>query len=416
MILIPLALLSPVIKIKHDRDEVANAILQTDMIVEDLGHVISLNGSVGKGKTLTMVLMAHSKCRTLQYRLGQKMDEIIKQFPNIDFYKLNMMIEDYCQNYNYQSADVIYSKFFGNLDGVYFDFINVKSFRKQLTDYIDFYYILNYRMNFFISNFYVFSRLTYTSSKVLPEGEFEIRNQFKLMNDCLDRCLVILKDEQNVENGNVNSNKKDVKENGEKEFYSLIRQIYEGMLYVIKTKQVYDDEYIGARRLETATVDVNSCDGIIYDFKKTKKCIDKLLAFYKWIFDLKYSFVIFPKKKAELIEKAYLKVNWYRKKENFWTGVKNYLTSLGLLVINVDITMGKKTEENIELYFPLREGYGCYETHEYSCVRKELAKMSKTSYANQDVNDRFDTEKKREQKTRFLYENKNKKEVDDYGF
>lgn len=414
--ILALLLLSPILKIKHDRNDVNNAILQTDMIVEDLGHVISLNGSVGKGKTLTMVLMAHSKCRTLQYRLDQKMDEIIKQFPNIDFYKLNMMIEDYCQKYTYQSAEKIYDDFFGNLDGVYFDFINIKSFRKQLTDYIDFYYILNHRMNFFISNFYVFSRLTYTSSKVLPDRELEIRNQFSLMNDCLDRCLVILKDEQNVENGNVNSNKKGVKENGEKEFYSLIRQIYEGMLYVIKTKQVHEDEYIGARRLETATVDVNSCDGIIYDFKKTKKAIDRLLKFYKWIFDLKYIFVIFPKKKRELKERAYLKVNWYRRKENYWSGVKNYLTSLGLLVINVDVTVGKKTTEDIELYFPLREGYGCYETHEYSCVRKELAKMSKTSYAAQDVNDRFDTEKKREQKTRFLYENKYKKEVDDYGF
>ena len=68
----------------------------------------------------------------------------------------------------------------------------------------------------------------------------------------------------------------------------------------------------------------------------------------------------------------------------------------------------------MELYFPLREGYGCYETHEYSCVRKELSKMSKLSYETQEVNDRFDTEKKRKQKTRFLYENK--KEVDDYGF
>lgn len=412
--ILALLLLSPALAIKHDRDEVNNAILQTDMIVEDLGHVISLNGSVGKGKTLTMVLMGHSKCRTLQYKLEDKLDEIIKQFPNVDFYMLNKMIEDYCSNYTFQSADIIYNKFFGNLDGVYFDFINIKSFRKQLIDYIDFYYILNYRMNFFISNFYVFSRLTYTSSKVLPDKELEIRNQYKLMNDCLDRCLVILKDEQNVENGNVNSNKKVVKENGEKEFYSLIRQIYEGMLYVIKTKQVKEDEYIGARRLETATVDVNSCDGIIYDFKRTKKHIDKLLAFYKWLFELKYAFIILPQKRRQLKEKAYLKVNWYRRKENYWTGVKNYLTSLGLLVINVDVTLGKKTNEDIELYFPLREGYGCYETHEYSCVRKELAKMSKTSYIQQETNDRFDTEKKREQKTRFLYENK--KEVDDYGF
>ena len=407
-------MLIPAMKIKHSRNQVNNAILQTDMIVEKCGHVISLNGSVGKGKTLTMVLMAHSKCRTLQYRLEEKQEEIIKQFPDIDFYKLNMMIEEYCQNYTYQSAEIIYKKFFGNLDGVYFDFINIKSFRKQLTDYIDFYYILNYRMNFFISNFYVFSRITYTSSKVLPDKELEIRNQFKLMNDCLDRCLIVLKDEQNVENGNVNSNKKETKESGEKEFYSLIRQIYEGMLYVIKTKQVHEDEYIGARRLETATIDVNSCDDIIYDFKGLKKNIDRLLKFYKWIFDLKYKFIPIRKIREEKIRTAYLKVNWYRKKENHWTGVKNYLTSLGLLVINVDITIGKHTQENVELYFPLREGYGCYETHEYSCVRKELAKMSKTSYETQDVNDRFDTEKKRIQKTRFLYENK--KEVDDYGF
>lgn len=401
-------MLIPVIKVKYDRDEVNNAILQTDMIVEKCGHVISLNGSVGKGKTLTMVLMAHSKCRTLQYRLEEKQDEIIKQFPNIDFYKLNMMIEDYIENYDYKSADVIYEKFFGKLDGVYFDFINIKSFRKQLTDYIDFYYILNYRMNFFISNFYVFSRMTYTPSKVLPDKELEIKNAFKNMNYCLDRCLVVLKDEQNVENGNVNSNKKEIKESGEKEFYSLIRQIYEGMLYVIKTKQVHEDEYIGARRLETATIDVNSCDDIIYDFKGLKRAIDRLLRFYKWFFEFKFKFIPIRRIREEKMRNAYLKVNWYRKKENFWTGVKNYLTSLGLLVINVDITIGKHTQENIELYFPLREGYGTYETHEYSCVRKELEKTSKTSYATQDVNDRFETSKKTSQKAKFLYENKEK--------
>ncbi len=180
------------------------------------------------------------------------------------------------------------------------------------------------------------------------------------------------------------------------------------MLYVIKTKQVHEDEYIGARRLETATIDVNSCDDIIYDFKGLKRAIDRLLRFYKWFFDFKFKFIPIRRIREEKMRNAYLKVNWYRKKENFWTGVKNYLTSLCLLVINVDITIGKHTQENIELYFPLREGYGTYETHEYSCVRKELEKTSKTSYATQDVNDRFETSKKTSQKAKFLYENKEK--------
>lgn len=408
MFALALLLIGPIAKVSKDRNEIAGLVAETDYIVEKLGHVISLNGLMGTGKTLGMVLIAHSKIRIILRKLNEKSENIIITFPDVDFYRLNELIDQLVIDGQWESAEKVYDEFFGNMDGVYFDFLNVKSFKKQMIDYIDYYFILNYRMNFIISNFYVFSRLTYTPSKLLPEKALEIKNLFKNMNYCLDRCLVILKDEQNVENGNVNSNSKEAKTNGEKEFLSLVRQLYEGMLFVIKTKQVFEDEYIGARRLETARLDMNSCDEIIKDFKGTKKLIDKWLAFLRFIFEFKYNFILSSDKRAEMKRKAYLKINWYRKKENFWNGVKTYLTSLGLIVLDVDITLGKKTQENVRLYFPLKEGYGAYETHDYACVRKEMAKMGKNSFVDQVENERFETEAKIKQKSSFLYENRDK--------
>ena len=408
MLILLLLLLAPITKISRDRAKMACLVAETDFKVDKLGHVISLNGLMGTGKTLGMVLIANSKIRIMLQKINEKLENTIITFPDVDFYTLNEVIDELVEKNEWENAEKVYKDFFGNMDGVYFDFLNVKSFKKQLIDYIDYYFILNYRINFIISNFYVFSRMTYTPSKLLPEKELEIRNLYKNWNYCLDRCLVILKDEQNVENGNVNSNSKETKLNGEKEFLSLVRQLYEGMLFVIKTKQIYEDEYIGTRRLETARLDMNSCDEIIFDFKLTKKLINKWLSFLKFIFEFKYRFIISSSKREEMKRKAYLGVNWYRKKENFWNGVKSYLTSLGLIVLNVDITLGKKTHENVELFFPLKEGYGTYETHDYSCVRKEMEKMSINSFVEQVENNRFETDMKIKQKSSFLYENREK--------
>ena len=85
-------------------------------------------------------------------------------------------------------------------------------------------------------------------------------------------------------------------------------------------------------------------------------------------------YIISSEKRENAKRVAYLKINWYRKKENFWNGVKTYLTSLGVIVLDVDITLGNKTYENVKLHFPLKEGYGTYETHDYACVRKEMEK------------------------------------------
>lgn len=381
--------------------------------VSKMGPVTSINGYVGAGKTLTAVCMVQMKTLVLQDKLNDRLNNIIDNYVKLDFNNINDYLDNYFNNLGNKKYDneTLYNELFGAMSGTNFDFLNMRSIKKDLSDYIDFYYILNFRCNYIISNFYVFSRVTMSVSKVLDQQTLELKNLYKTMNYSLDRALFIVNDEQNVENGNVNSNSKDMKTSGRKELLSLIRNIYEGLTEVITTKQIHEDEFIGTRRLEVTKLDVNDCKTIIYNFQYLHNLIDKWLKFKYWLFGFWYMFIPMKKKRERKIDEKYKKANnKYRKKVFFWTGVKNFLNSQGLLVINVDITENKKTTEGVDLFFPLKFGYGTYDTHDYSCVRKELEKMSRTSFIETENNIRFNTFSKIKQKSKFLYENKEKQD------
>lgn len=413
LIIVLIILIRPLIKIKEEVNR-KNWLVgwSLNWIKNNCGPVISINGKQGKGKTLTAVLLAHSKIILLQEELKLRMQKIITNYVNIDFNKFNRSLDEYFSKHKEEyNLDQLYIKLFGNMSGFNYDFLNMRSVKKDLCDYIDFYYILNYRVNYIVSNFYILSRITMTPSKYLNGETLEIKNIWKNFNYILDRALVIVRDEMNVENGNVNSNSKESKENGQKELYSLIRQLYEGLTSIITTKQVNEDEFIGTRRLETTKLDMNSCNEIIYNFSSIQKAIDKWLTFKYWCFTFKYKlrYPIRKSKREEKINEAYLKAdNKYRKKEYFWNGVKNFLNAQGLLVIGFDKTEDKTVETDIELFLPLRWGYGTYETHDYACVNKELKNMSNSSFERSESNVRFETPQKIKQKSEFLYANKEK--------
>lgn len=379
--------------------------------VDKLGCVTSVNGKQRSGKTLTVVLLVHTKIILLQEKLQQRLDKIISCYVEFDFNVINETLDKYFESGINYSTEYIYLEMFKGLKGVSFDFLNMRSVEKDLKDYIDFYYILNYRNNYILSNFHIFCRITLTNSKFLDNDTLELKNLYKTMNYRLDRALIIVRGEMNVENGNVNSNNKEMKTSGIKELYSLIGNMYEELTSIITDKQINEDEFIGTRRLEVTRLDMNSCNEIIYNFDFLQKCIDKWLKFQYWLFTFKYKFIFSKRRRNEKIERSYLKANnRYRKKEFFWNGIKSFFNAQGLIVINVDITENKKTTENVELVFPVKYGYGTYQTHDYTCVHQELSRISKTSFIESEDNIRFDSPQKIKQKCKFLYENREKEE------
>ena len=411
LVIILVLLIRPIRKVKKEIKGKNYLLQDTYYRVDKFGVVTSVCGKQRSGKTLTMVLLVHMKIQLLQEKLQEKIDTIIANYVRFDFNVINEMLDNYFSENKKYNNEELYRQIFKNLRGSNFDYLNMRSVKKDLCDYIDFYYILNYRNNYILSNFYIFCRLTMTRSKVLDNDTLELKNLCKTFNYSLDRALFIVKDEQNVENGNVNSNNKEMKTSGVKELSSLIGNMFEELTSIITSKQVHEDEFVGTRRLEVTRLDMNSCKEIIYNFSYLQRLIDRWIKFKEFLFTFKYRFIPFKRIRNMKIQKAYQKGNnKFRKKQYYWNGVKSFLNAQGLLVINCDITENKKVMENVELFFPVKWGYGTYNTHDYACVRKELEKISKTSFIECPDNERFDTPQKIRQKSKFLYENLEKEE------
>lgn len=395
----------PLIYVRNQRRNSNYLVDSTEETIERLGLLVKIVGPVRTGKTLLMVLMAHAKIRIFIKKIDNELSKIIKMFPKFDFLKINESIDEYLSINDY-NLNEIYSILFSKIKGITFDYLNIYSVEKQFKNYISYYYILNFRNQYMMSNFFVFCRETLTPSKQLDKAALELKNLKLTKAYNLTKALVILIDEVSIDSSNSKSNSKVDKDTGEKELNILIGQIFEELTMIISTKQVVIDEIVTTRRLQTALVDVINSREIIYDFKVFQYIIDKILSFHKFIFELPFMFIIRKSKRYELIDRAYLKINWYRRKENFWNSIKTFLVSEGVIVVKANITFsGITTPEEKTMFYWVKDGYGAYDTHERSCVREELeSNYSKATFEQSPDNRRFADEKKKKDLSSFLRE------------
>lgn len=412
-------LIFPIIYIKKKRKKYNYLVDYTDYEFKQCGGITGFVGKIGSYKSCLMNAKKSADTRNNIRELQKRLDEYVVKYPYLNFYEINNKLEVLFEtNRSYQ---VCYNELFNGLNGFSYDYVNLSSFKDDMYHYIEYYYILNFRDVFCLTNYSSINRETFEKCKFLDIKGLELRNVKETGIYSGGKGLSINIDENSLERGNVKSNDRDVKESGDKDIRQLLRNMYEGLTQMNVAKQEKRDEVAVNRRLYTSTI--RCCglaeDGKIYHFPKIQKFIDFKIKFYRLIFRLRRIYIIFPARKEKRLKEDYLKVNFFRKKENLLNAKKQFFNSLGLLVVNTlysELSIDdKEIIEEKQFIVKLRDCYGTYDTYMYSSVGELLNKYSKTSLEEMISLDFLNSKEKAKRLSSFLddkKENKKKEEIE----
>lgn len=253
-------------------------------VCANLGYVINLSGKKGKGKTTTAAGIVNNLVLYIQSQLAYRMEEIRKKLPKIDFNDLeNKYVESLEKaEYSHDLAlkqtleDMVSSYIFSN-------FLSIEKETNLIKQYLEFFYILNIRKKFVLSKTTFFDCINLEFANLLDPSSLDLNNLERTQNYQVELGMVLFNDENSNGSGNVNSNNKEIKKSGRKEFRSLIRNAYQELNFEVSTKQVDIDEVASERRQIDANLNI-----------RKRKIINEhifLIQILKWI----YRILIFPR-------------------------------------------------------------------------------------------------------------------------
>lgn len=343
-----------------------------------LGYVINLSGKKGSGKTTTAAAIIISLVKYIQSEIIRRMDKIRKNLPNINF---NNLENDYLENFEKCEfkPKIAVKKTVEDYSSplIFSDFLSIQKYDKLIKKYLHFFYILNFRKRYVLSKTSFFDCENLESAKLLDPSSLEL-NQLELkQNYQVDIGMVIFNDENSNGSGNVNSNNKEVKKSGRKEFRSLIRNAYEELNFEVSTKQVDVDEVAGERRQIDANLNI-----------RKRKVINErffLINVLKFI----YKILIFPKKivwffrpeKEDVFKK---KTGFLRNLENLISRMENLVFSSGYIKVYCRNyfeaeDVGKKDRDlwdKVVFTFPKVYCYASVDSHEWKALAEHYEKFN----------------------------------------
>ncbi len=366
----------------------------TPYLCASLGYVINLSGKKGSGKTTTAAAIIISLVSYIQSEIMRRMDNIRKNLPNIDF---NQFENDYLENFEKCKfkPKIALKKTVEEYSSplIFSDFLTIQKYDKLLEKYLRFFYILNFRKRFVISKTSFFDCENLESANLLDPSSLDL-NRLEITNNYqVDIGMVIFNDENSNGSGNVNSNNKDVKKSGRKEFRSLIRNAYEELNFEVSTKQVDVDEVAGERRQIDANLNI-----------RKRKIINEHFFFSK-VLKLVYRILILPRKivwffapeKEDIFKK---KTGFLRNLENLITRIENLANASGYIKVYCrnyfeSEDVGKKDRDlwdKVVLTFPKTYCYASVETHEWKALAEHYEKFN--TNAIHDTTSIFDENQK----------------------
>lgn len=342
-----------------------------------LGYVINLSGKKGSGKTTTAAAIIISLVKYIQSEIFRRMDKIRKNLPKIDFNKLENDYLEYFEKCEFNPKIALKKTVEEYASPLIFsDFLSIQKHEKMIKKYLHFFYILNFRKRFVLSKTSFFDCENLESAKLLDPSSLEL-NQLELkQNYQVDIGMVLFNDENSNGSGNVNSNNKEVKKSGRKEFRSLIRNAYEELNFEVSTKQVDVDEVAGERRQIDANLNI-----------RKRKIINErffLIGVLKFI----YKIFIFPRKivwffrpeKEDIFKK---KTGFLRNLENLISRMENLVFSFGYIKVYCRNyfeaeDVGKKDcdlWDKVVFTFPKTYCYAAVDSHEWKALAEHYEKF-----------------------------------------
>lgn len=375
------------------------------------GNNIAFVGPTGDGKTTTGAGICMYLIEYIIIECNNRMNDIRIQLKDINF---NNVINMFCENLE-KSNDLInslnstlefYIKTEKSLIKFNHDYINLNFKKDLLKNYILYFFCINIRKKFIYSKGYFFDRVSCEISNLFDDSSVELRNVLEKYNFQLDLCNIIFNDEVSLNRGNALSSSIDIKKSGATEFYSLIRNMFQGLTFCINTKQVSDNQVRQERLLINSTFQIFDRKTNINSFKLIQILLDlSAIIFTNFICKL-YLILrnIFHKKNNHIDYSSYMNTkNIFRSYEYFVYFMKAFLKAQSYIRVRLfkfysSEDVGKRTAgtfDRITMYFPVYYCYGLVNTYEYyeSCYPL-FNKCRDESIINEiskgDINSRLD--------------------------
>lgn len=354
-------------------------------ICGNLGYVISISGVKGSGKTTTAGAIIIYLIIWIRLKLVGIMNKVRKSLPEVDFVQVEQIFMDELLATNV-NPDLAMQRVLDNFsfNTLWTDNLHIYLKRDLLRDYMESFWILNFREHYVLSKTYFYDILHGQNARLFDPSGLELRNIEEKSNFQLQKAMVIFDDEKSTGSGNVLSNTKSVKLSGVKDFRGLIRNAYEGLNYEVTTKQIDRDEVKLEREQIEANLNIRKRREINYSFALTKflKAIYNLLLFpRKFIYFWNFS------KGAVLFDNYKKRSNWLRRFENFIFDLENIISSRGYVVCYVrnykrSDDVGKEDKslyEQLKLIFPKTYCYATVDTYEWRALARYYEKFSENA-------------------------------------
>ena len=409
LLLIETAFVVPLIIIGVQRKFLSRGFEISIAYAKMLGFLISINGSIRRGKTSFQSGLSHIFQIILQQEIEDYILEVQKIYAFIDFNELDQMILNAFQELESSSefetkhveASENILKFLDkkyNLDlekTLVYNFYSSKTSLKYLTDYIYSFYVLNLRRNYVQSKTKFYSHITGNVSYKYDVKHQKIHTAFNEKDYSIYDYMIELVDEASDEIG-ASKRYEDVKEeDGDKDYRRKFGQIHQERNRIITTKQDVKDEIKKFRTLTQSN--------IYLPFKVEQRGQNKwIYNIIEFIYNVKFFFyklfiVWLPFRLAKLFthldddyeeyqQAQWRSINYRRKQYNKLLHISWYLKSIGYNKYEIwdypdenDVKKSNKEYFNrMIFYIPIKYCFGTYDTHHWKNIQRELLEHTKT--------------------------------------
>lgn len=378
---------------------------KTEKIIPEFGHNIAIHADTGGGKTTTgaafvLTLTKHdiNKAKTWN-------EDIRISLKDFDFRKIEKQFDFYyplVEN-EYETIDIIIN----NLDPIkletyYSDFLTIEKKENMIIDYLNNYYILNYRGIETYSSGYLYNPISEKLSYLLDTSSMFLAKTYELKNYQGGFYTIRFGDEKSLDMGNEKSNNAELRNSGYRSFLALKRHEGKGTCYTVALSQSSADVQVQERRLYNVNLEIYDRDDSIADFKLLRKALN----IFKSICYFPIAAALFIKAKIKRLEYDDVK-DEFSKKCGKWRNFEYKINQFSKLLkrqgyIRIRCRayyraddVGKKDPslyDRYVFYFPIWYCYGLVDTFEYAPVLKEFSKQNEN--ALKDSISQFDYEKR----------------------
>lgn len=422
IIILNLLLISPFIVVLTSRKFLKTMFQVSIAHAQNLGFLISINGSIRIGKTSFQSGLSHILQILLQMKAIEKIEKTRKVYKSLNFNVIDEIVyqkydEYYQEEKGFPNFDLILddlTSFFRSKgvdidETIIYNLLDTQTSSRYFEDYIFALWVVNIRNNYVQSKTKFYSHITQNISYDLNPNHRKIHVAYKQKDYSIYEYMVLLLDEVSDESG-ANKRFDDVKEeDGDKDFLRKFGQMFQEHNYLITTKQDVKDEIKKFRSLTQSNIwlpEKVQQKGYFNFILNIVSMVYSLFYFFYIIFMVDIPYLVKKLFKSEIIieiqnEQEVHKViesldeykDYHYKLVNLKRTLDNKLLYIDWFLFSISynkyLVLNYQSEDDVKkkdptmfdkqfFYIPTQFCFGTYDTHYYRNIQKELLDQTTT--------------------------------------